>query len=114
MKSRLLLICLVLVMALAGFSAASAQENSNCLNLSESDCALVEAGLANFAALESFSQSYSFSLSLSGMAAMDPTAPASISVTSTGSGQRDLHRQRPGLHGRRQPVAGAGYGRQHH
>jgi hypothetical protein len=97
MKSRLMLICLVLVMALAGFSAASAQENSNCLNLSESDCALVEAGLANFAALESFSQSYSFSLSLSGMAAMDPTAPASVSVTSTGSGPVSMAGGSPSL-----------------
>lgn len=97
MKSRVMLMCLMLVLALVGFSSASAQENANCLNLSESDCALVDAGLANFAALESFSQSYTFSLSLSGMGAMDPTAPASISVTSTGSGPVSMAGGSPSL-----------------
>jgi hypothetical protein len=87
MKFRLMLLCMVLVVAFAGLGSASAQDaNANCLNLSESDCALVEAGLANFATLNSFSQSYTFSLSLTGMGAMDPSAPAAVTVSSTGSG----------------------------
>jgi hypothetical protein len=86
MKFRMIAACMALLLLLTGWGLVSAQESANCLNLSEADCALVEAGLANFASLQSFTQSYSFSLNISGMNAMDEDAPASISASSTGSG----------------------------
>jgi hypothetical protein len=86
MKFRLLLIA-SLLMLLTGIGAAAAQDaDPNCHQLSESDCALVTAGLTNFATIESFNQDYSISVSASGLDVMDERAPSSLSLVSTGSG----------------------------
>jgi hypothetical protein len=88
MKSRILALLLIFVVALGlvpAVSAQSATPDLTCLGLAEADCALVKEASANAANIKSFEQSFNFSLKIGGLAAMQPGAK-DITVTASGSG----------------------------
>ncbi len=93
MKSRIfaLLALVVLMAGIVPLAAAQEVPNLNCLDLSEADCAIVNAALENTANMQSFTQTFSFSQSLSGadmlMAGMGPAGGSMDSATTAeGSG----------------------------
>ena len=63
MKTRLLTAVMVFVLAMSLAPIASAQ-NSTCYNLSEEDCALIDAAFANTADITSFAQTFSLDFEL--------------------------------------------------
>ncbi|NWG16394.1 MAG: hypothetical protein HXY41_07140 [Chloroflexi bacterium] len=67
MKSRLLAVFLVVALALTLFPAAAQDMMDPCLGLSAADCEIVKAADAKVAELTSFTQSFKFNLSLSGL-----------------------------------------------
>lgn len=85
MKFRLSVLVLLIALLAALVPAAVAQDDLNCLGLSADDCTIVTNATAKIAEMQSFTQTYTFDLTLGGLAAMG--APAdSISITSDGSG----------------------------
>lgn len=88
MKSRLLAILLVLVMALVMIPAVSAQEIDPCLGLSADDCAILQASDAKAEELNSLTMGFNFNLEIGGLATLgammgtaDESVPNSITIT---------------------------------
>jgi hypothetical protein len=83
MKSRLLTLLLVFVMALGLVPAVAAQDAADmtCLNLAADDCAVLKEADANSVNIKSFVQSYKFSLKISGV-----PNQKDITITSDGTG----------------------------
>jgi hypothetical protein len=88
MKSRLLALLLIFIVVLGLVPAVSAQSTTpdlTCLGLAEADCTLVKEASANATNIKSFEQSFTFSLKIGGLAAMQPGAK-DVTVTASGSG----------------------------
>lgn len=83
MKLKMTSLLLIIIILLSAVASVGAQDA--CLGLSADDCAIIQNANANMANVTSFNQSYLFRLSVTGIAALDPTA-SDIEVTSDGSG----------------------------
>lgn len=89
MKFRMfaLLALLVMLAGIVPFAAAQDVPDLNCLDLSEADCAIVNAAMENTAKMQSFTQTFSFSQSLSGSnALLGATGGMDSATTAEGSG----------------------------
>ncbi len=84
MKKQWLALIVVLAALMMLVIPAAAQENDlNCVGLSADDCQIVTDAIAQTEELQSFTQSYSFELSITGGDAMGMSA---VSIQSEGSG----------------------------
>lgn len=83
MKFRIASLLLVIIMMLGMVVSVNAQDG--CFGLSADDCAIIQGANANMANVTSFNQSYLFSLSVTGISALDPTA-SDLKITSDGNG----------------------------
>lgn len=70
MKSRFIVLLALLVMIAALVPAVSAQADVNCLGLNGDDCTIITTATENIASMQSFTQVFTFELSVSGAAAM--------------------------------------------
>jgi len=89
MKFRMfaLLALLVMLAGIVPFAAAQDVPDLNCLDLSEADCAIVNAAMENTAKMQSFTQTFSFSQSLSGSnALLGATGGMDSATTAEGGG----------------------------
>lgn len=88
MKFRMFALLVLVALTVGLIPAAAAQDvpNLNCLDLSEADCAIVNASLANTVKMQSFNQTFSFSQSLTGSSALMPNGGMDTTNTAEGSG----------------------------
>ena len=83
MKLRMFTVSLLLALLLASFAGVGAQDAPVCYGLSDADCALLNS--ASGATVTSFTQNFTFDLSITGIAMMDPSA-SDVSIHAEGSG----------------------------
>lgn len=96
MKYRLVIAAVLLALCAALVPAAAAQDfaDLNCLNLSEADCIIVTTALNNIARMDSFTQRFSFSQSVSGAEAVVPGMGLDSSTQAQGSGPFVIDREK--------------------
>jgi len=96
MKTRLLALLLIVVMALGLAASVSAQDSSMCFNLSADDCAVITAASANSSSIQAFNYTVNFTLNadLSSVAAMaGPGTPNKIDVKVNANGAMILEKE---------------------
>lgn len=95
MKSRLLAVLFVVVAMFGMLSAVSAQDMDPCLGLSAADCDILKAADAKLEEMVSFTQSFTFNLTLGGLDSLgmmmggmgsgEPSGPVVISASASNS-----------------------------